>query len=156
MTTQLRNWNDILKPDGAWRDQYALIAREAMAYLDTLPMGQTISTNELVSVLLGGNPVVVSDAAKSKMYRALRALSRHELSSHCTPMNLIVRYGKLARPMRWHRCAPGRSSQAVVYSLRSPEHAIVARAARLDPLDPSFEDAARSLAADATKLVGSA
>ncbi len=94
-----------LLPSNPWQDAYGHVAGAARLYLASLDDWETISTNDLVEALLPedearGDGIV----ARKRIYRALSALTEHELNDCCRRGNerRLPKIGKIVVPWLWH------------------------------------------------------
>lgn len=113
------DWNRLLAPAVPWQEAYAVVAREARAYLIALkPAGvETMSTMDLAAGLYPPQDMrgEVGVAARKRIFKALAALAKHELDD-CVVKG-EPRAAKIggktvtARPWRWRAPQPPAAPQ---------------------------------------------
>jgi hypothetical protein len=99
---------NVLNQAVPWQECYAKVAEAARQYLDGLDEWEVLSTSEMADVLLPAVKNRENAAARTRLFKALAALPKHEMAGYCSrgPATWVAAYAKTIQPWRWHRPKP--------------------------------------------------
>ena len=101
----IEGWIDALAPEQEWRGAYAVIEREAKAFLDGQPASAFFTTTALADELF---PPPAKDnetakAARQRLFRGFAACAEHGLKPYCQKGAPKTIFGKAVTPLVWRK-----------------------------------------------------